>query len=47
MTSRKNITPDDFTINGLLKCPQQTLEKEIFVYDLKPSPSGPMEMEVR
>lgn len=46
MTSWKNVTPDAFTINGFLKCSQQTLEKEIFVYDLKPSPSGPMERDV-
>ena len=31
MTSWKNVTPDEFTINGLLKCSRQALEKEIFV----------------
>ena len=46
MTSWKNVTPDDFTINGFLKCSQQTLENEIFVDDLNPSPSGPRETEV-
>lgn len=46
MTSWKNVTPDEFTINGLLKCSWQTLEKEIFVCDWKPSPGGSVEMDV-
>ena len=42
----EKFTLDDLAVSGLLKCSQQTLQKEVFVSELKPSPSGQMEMQV-